>query len=75
MDITLNIFRQEGASFRKRWHTAEAESFLKVPPLSSPLNVSSVTGLVSNLILLCKLQKCQVFLTIPLPSDYPFKQC
>ena len=32
-------------------------------------------GLVSNLILLCKLQKCQAFLSIPLPSDYPFKQC
>lgn len=45
---------------------------LHLPP---PLEVSRLTGLVSNLILLCKLQKCQAFLSIPLPSDYPFKQC
>lgn len=45
------------------------------PNLSPPLYVSSIMGLVSNLVLLSKLQRCQVFLTIPLPSDYPFKQC
>lgn len=45
---------------------------LHLPP---PLDVSRLLGLVSNLILLCKLQECQAFLSIPLPSDYPFKQC
>ena len=44
---------------------------LHLPP---PLDVSRLLGLLSNLILQWKLQECQAFLSIPLPSDYPFKQ-